>query len=357
MAPKCRRFRALSACTACATVRRVLLNRRVIAWGALALAVTGAAACDSAKKGPSANTGGFIGSAEAGAGGAAGAGGDAAQSGMNAPEDGPGPGSGPPCNGDPRLCSRSFSALTFLGTHLSMATDDTWPTQTQGRTLNEQLLSGGVRALELEAHDDQGTLEVCEGSCAVASASLASVLRDVSTFLTQNPTDVLTLVLRSAAPSDALVQAFAAQSLIPLAHSQTPGKPWPTLQHMIDDNQRLVVFLDPLPTDTDAGAEQNALPAWLHPLSAWVWETAPSEGTNCVIASGSAQSPLAILNHYSPGESSTGDALTAAHAPEVVAARLNRCNDDRKQVPNFVFVNFAEVGDPNGGAQIANGLR
>ena len=238
-----------------------------------------------------------------------------------------------------------------------MATDDTWPTQTQNRSLSDQLLSGGVRALELEVHDDQGAPAVCEGSCDSASGSLASVLRDVSTFITQNPTDVLTLVLRSAVPADELVQAFADQSLIALAHTQTPGKAWPTLQQLIDDKQRLVVFLDSLPTDADASAQPSAVPGWLHPLSSWAWETAADEGTNCVIASGNAKSPLAILNQYSAGETSKTKALAAAHTPEVVAARLARCNDDRKQVPNFVLVNFAEVGDPNGGVQIANDLR
>ena len=331
----------------------MLLKQRVIAWGVLGLAVVCAAACDDAKSGPKGNSGGFIGSGDAGAGGVAGAGGEPTLPGM--PEGGPG--SGPPCNGAPALCSKSFSDVTFLGTHLSMASDDTWPTQTQGRALNDQLLTGGVRALELEVHDDQGALAVCEGDCSVASSSLASVLRQVSSFVTQNPTDVLTLVLRSNVSPDALLKAFDDQALVPLAHAQAPGKAWPTLRQMIDDNQRLVVFIERLPAAADAGDTPIALPAWLHALSDWAWETAPSEGSNCAVAQGSAKSPLAILNQYVADESNQDDTLTNAHAPEVIAARLNRCKDDRGHVPNFVFVNFAEVGDPNGGVQIANGLR
>jgi hypothetical protein len=107
------------------------------------------------------------------------------------------------------------------------------------------------------------------------------------------------------------------------------------------------------PTDTNA----QSLPAWMHALSDWAWETSPNEGTDCAVAQGSAKSSVAILNHYVPRESASDDTLLAAHARAVVAARLARCNDDRKQLPNFVFVDFAEVGDPNGGVQIANGLR
>jgi len=120
------------------------------------------------------------------------------------------------------------------------------------------------------------------------------------------------------------------------------------------------VFLGPPPSDADAGAAgttPSELPAWLHPLSDWAWETAPSEPASCAIANGNAKSPLAILNHYLPGEGKADDALLSAHAPEIVAARLKRCADDRGHAPNFVFVNFAEIGDPNGGVQIANGLR
>ncbi len=340
----------------CATVRAVL-QRRVIAWGALALASAFTAGCSSAKSGGSDNAGGFIGSAEAGAAGAetAGAGGDTAQPGMPTPEGGPGPGT--PCNGSPALCGKSFSELAFLGTHLSMASDESWPTQTQGRGLADQLLSGGVRALELEVHEEQGALALCEGDCALASDSLTSVLRDLATFMTQNSTEVVTLVLRSAVSPDALVAAFNDQRLVPLANTQQPGKPWPTLQQMIDDNRRLVVLLDQLPTDADGGAPETALPTWLHALSDWAWETAPSEASTCVIASGDAKSPLAILNHYVPGEGSADKGLAAAHLPAAITARLDRCRDDRKQAPNFVFVDFAEVGDPNGGVQIENGGR
>jgi len=268
------------------------------------------------------------------------------------------------------LCDKPYSSLTFLGTHLSMASDHSWATQTQGRTLTAQLLVGGVRTLELEIHSDDGDLAVCAGKCSAGSESLASVLRDVVKFLQSNPTDVLTLLLRSAVPADDVAKAFDDQGLVVLAHSQTAHTPWPTLRQLIDAQQTLVVLVDQLPPEanpSDAGADASApdtgnassaaLPAWMHRLSDWAWETAPSEGTDCAIASGSTKSPLAILNHYVAGEAAMDNTLIAAHAPEVVAARLARCNDDRKQVPNFVFVDFAEVGDPNGGVQIADGLR
>jgi hypothetical protein len=202
----------------------------------------------------------------------------------------------------------------------------------------------------------------------MGNQALASTLREVAAFLNGNRTDVLTLVLRAAAPTDALVSAFDAQGLVALAHSQTLGKPWPTLQEMIDADQRLVVFVGASLTD-DSGAggdgggtsaspvNDGSLPKWMHPLSDWAWETAPDEGTDCVIAQGDVSRPLAILNDYVPGETASDSSLVTAHTPEAVAARLTRCADDRGHMPNIVFVDFAEIGDPNGGPQIVDGLR
>jgi hypothetical protein len=276
---------------------------------------------------------------------------------------------GPLCNGTAKLCEKSYSSLAFLGSHLSTASDASWPTQTQGRTLTEQLLIGGVRALELELHSNQGDLAVCEGKCSAGSESLPSVLREIGKFVQENPTDVLTVVLRSALPASDVAQAFEDQGLVMFTYSQAAHKPWPTLRQMIDAQQTLVVFLDQLPPDMDsgdAGADAGvrtppdtgtSAPSWMHALSDWAWETAATEGADCTVLRGNAKAPLAILNHYTPGEAAGDDTLIAAHTPEVVAARLTRCQDDRKQLPNFVFVDFADVGDPNGGVQIANGLR
>jgi hypothetical protein len=335
----------------------------------LVVAFGGELSCSDAKRSAPTPDAGVV---EPGAAGATGATGNDDTAGASS-EAGPAEGlpeaslpPGPPCNGTPALCDKSYSSLVFLGTHLSMAADDTSPTPTQGRSLTNQMLVGGVRALELELHSDHGDLALCEDKCGTGSESLPSVLRDVAKFVQGNPTDVLTMLLRSALPPGDVATAFEDQGLVAATHSQTAGKPWPTLQQLIDAHETLIVFLDQLPADTEMGeagpaapADTNAqsLPAWMHPLSDWAWETSPSEGTDCAIARGSAKSSLAILNHYVPGESASDDALLAAHSPAVVAARLARCNDDRKQLPNFVLVNFAEVGDPNGGVQIANGVR
>jgi hypothetical protein len=273
------------------------------------------------------------------------------------------PEAGPRCGGDFGLCDKVFSEVSFLGTHLSMATAAAWPVQTQGRATLDQILQGGVRVLELEVHDDDGALALCEGSCSAQSVSLVSTLTPLAGFLEQNPSDLLVLVLRSAVPASALAPAFDQAGLSSLALAQELDKPWPKLADMVAKNERVVVLVDELANDSpDGGLDASApdpgvVPPYLLPLRDSAWESAVSESTDCPIAHGSASLKLAILNHYVPGEAADDAGLIAAHTSDTVATRLARCATDHGHAPNFMLVDFAEVGDPNGGVQLQNGTR
>jgi hypothetical protein len=284
------------------------------------------------------------------------------------------------CNGAPALCDRSYDSIVFLATHQSAAVGDSWSTPTQGRSLEEQLAIGGVRAFELEVHLDGGVLTLCAGSCADGSQSLSGALHTVEQFLGNNPNDVLTLLVRSRVPAATLVPAFDAARLTALAHAQLRSRTWPTLREMIAAGHRLVVFVDESGSGSDAGSTSDASrgggrvpgagadatadsgpaslsPPWIHRASDWMWETAPSVAIECVPEKGDPRNPLIVLNHYEVGMALTDAGLLAVHDAETVALRLERCRDDRGRLPTLLVVDFADRGDPNGGVQIANGLR
>ena len=71
--------------------------------------------------------------------------------------------------------------------------------------------------------------------------------------MNDNPTDVLTLLLRSAAPIADLEQALDDAGLVAKAHRQAAEDSWPTLQAMIDAGHNLVMFVEPLPPDSEGG--------------------------------------------------------------------------------------------------------
>ncbi len=281
------------------------------------------------------------------------------------------------CNGSPVLCERTYDSVAFLATHHSIAVGSRWPRPTQGRELEEQFSIGGVRAFELEVHSNGGVLVVCAGSCADGNESLSNTLGIIRTFLERNPNDVLTLLIRNEATEVALERAFDSAGLGKLMHAQARDAPWPTLTEMIAADHRLVVFVEGRSQRLDAGrtldageggssldarlvgtadsADGSSRPAWMHAAEDWIWETAPSVGPDCVPATSDERRPLIVLNHYEAGLADAG--LVAAHDPERVAARLRRCREDRGHRPTLVVVDFAEIGDPNGGVQIENGIR
>jgi hypothetical protein len=286
------------------------------------------------------------------------------------------------CNGAPALCDRPYDGVVFLATHQSAAAGSpAWSVPTQGRALEDQLRLGGVRAFEFEVHLNGGALALCVSSCAAGNQSLSSALETVHGFLENNPNDVFTLLVRSTVPADRLVGAFDDAGLTALAHTQSLGARWPTLREMIIARHRLVVFLDETDRRTsdagsgsDGGGEgfatldagnasgvgSDGRRSWMHPAAQWMWETSPDVAPDCIPVSGRSLNPLIAVNHYeiiaTPGDAGFMATL-AAHDPDRVALRLRRCLQDRGRLPTLLLVDFEQLGDPNGGVQIANGLR
>ena len=129
----------------------------------------------------------------------------------------------PSCNGSPLLCDRTYDSVAFLATHHSSAVGPTWSAPTQGRSIEDQLSVGGVRAFELEVHANGSTLAICAGACTSGSESLLRVLGKFHTFLMNNPGDVVTILVRSRVRADALSAAFDSAGLSGLAHGQARG--------------------------------------------------------------------------------------------------------------------------------------
>lgn len=98
------------------------------------------------------------------------------------------------CNGQDAFCSRPYSNVTFVGSHNS-AFVGLLPSQNQLVSVADQL-GLGVRFLQAQTHDRDGTIEMCHTSCAELDAgSLTNYLEPIKTFMDANPNEVVTLLL------------------------------------------------------------------------------------------------------------------------------------------------------------------
>lgn len=151
------------------------------------------------------------------------------------------------CNGHSELCDRKYSNITFLGSHDS-AFVGTQVADNQETSVTDQLAQG-VRFLQAQTHNQNGTVELCHTFCVLEDAGpLEKYLVDVKTFLDANPNEVVTLLLtnqdgQSGAAFDAVFQSSGIKSYAFTPAGNLTMDQWPTLGQMVTAGQRLVVFM------------------------------------------------------------------------------------------------------------------
>lgn len=155
------------------------------------------------------------------------------------------------CNGNAALCSRQWSNVTQIGTHDS-AFVGILPTDNQYESLTAQL-NAGIRFLQGQTHLKNGALEMCHTTCTEEDAgTLVSYLTTVTTWMAANPNEVITLLLTNGDSASISLFGSAMQSSGLSAYAYTPPSQlsmseWPTLQQLIDNDTRLVMFLGMFP--------------------------------------------------------------------------------------------------------------
>ncbi|KAJ4422031.1 hypothetical protein N0V82_003327 [Gnomoniopsis sp. IMI 355080] len=157
------------------------------------------------------------------------------------------------CNGHVELCDRRYSNLTFIGAHDSPFVGDDMA-DNQNITISEQLAMG-VRFLQGQTHDKEGTIEMCHTNCDMRDAgSLEEMLVLIKTFLDANPTEIITLLLTNpdaftGSDFDAVFKSVGLDAYAFAPERKLEADQWPTLREMIDKGRRLVVFMDYLVHD------------------------------------------------------------------------------------------------------------
>jgi len=157
------------------------------------------------------------------------------------------------CNGHSKYCNRSYSNITFVGSHDSPFVGKL-PQQNQNIDIKEQL-DMGVRYLQAQTHHsilDKNVLQLCHTSCFLEDAgTLKSFLGTVKDWLDANPNEVITLLLTNGDSVDITEfgETFSESGISDYAFvpSSSPNTlsidKWPTIGEMISSGKRLVVFL------------------------------------------------------------------------------------------------------------------
>lgn len=271
------------------------------------------------------------------------------------------------CNGNAALCSRKYSNVSLVGSHDS-AFVGILPTDNQLDTVTQQL-NAGIRFLQAQTHLENGALELCHTTCLERDAgTLLSYLTSVNTWLEANPNEVLTILLTNGDGVSVSLFGTAMVSSGLSKHAYSPGSKltiseWPTLQEMISNGDRLVMFLD-------FGANTASVPFILDEFS-YFFETAydvtDPNFSSCALdrPSGSSGSGLMmIVNHFLdldilgiliPDDFAL-DTTNAATGKGSIGAQSDLCYSTWGRRPNVVLVDYFNSGKVFTAQNTLNGL-
>ncbi len=267
---------------------------------------------------------------------------------------------GPPdtaCNGRDELCARRYDAVAFPGTHNAYATRaENYGAPDQTYTMTRQL-GDGVRVLHLEIYQFEGAPWLCHSLCQIGGKPLADGLAEIRAFVDAHPREVVTLLMESSQVTrDEVAAALASSGLAPSLHAQAAGAPWPTLGALIGGGDRVIAFLD------DKTGTGGATYPFLHDRFAWTWETpwdneSAADFARCDADRGDAGNDLYVVDTYLEDQIiPTPEHAALVNDAPFLLDRLLHCRAATGKLPNFVMVNYYEVGELFHAVDVLNGF-
>ena len=235
-------------------------------------------------------------------------------------------------------------------------------------------LDAGIRLLQAQVHDQNGTIELCHTLCSLLDAGpLQDWLGDIKTWMDNNPNEVVTLLIVNSDGFEVYEfgSVFEASGISEYGYTPS-GSGWPTLQSMIDANTRLVTFI--------ASVDASSTYSYLLPEFDYVFET-PYEitslsGFNCTLDRPSTQSSAAsaisagllpLMNHFAYKDLGSSimipdvDDIATTNSPSTsttgaLGLHAQTCNSEWGYKPTFVLVDFFNEGPSIKTADVMNGI-
>ena len=254
------------------------------------------------------------------------------------------PDSGEPtlkCNGHEELCERRYDQVSYPMTHNAMSNAAAgWVLPNQNVGVSQQL-QDGIRGLMLDTYEADGELLLCHSTCLAGSQPLVEGLGEIEAFLADNPNEVVSIIFENYITHAQTASAFESSGLIDYVYAHEAGEPWPTLGALIDAGTRLLVFQEKLPEEAEY--------PWLMRIWDHAWDTpfsaATPEDLSCDVGRGNPENPLFLLNHFLTGLGGDPALAEMVNYNPFFIDRARECEDMDSALPNFVAVDFYDIGD------------
>jgi hypothetical protein len=309
----------------------------------------------------------------------------------------------PGCNGYLELCAKRLDEVTLPTTHNAMGSAQAlFLAPNQGVDMLNQLDSG-IRGMQLDAYlgqrNDDGTvrtdlapkaveaaeakigaeglraaqrlagsvafgpvqgkkqLYLCHVLCELGALEAVPAFRQIRDWMDRNPREVLMFVIEDAAPTAAIKQGLEDSGLAAYASDVQvgDGKPFPTLEQMIDSGKRLWVMAEEKGDAT--GWYRRAYDEMQETPFAFTSVGLLRSTTSCRPNRGGTTPPLFLMNHWVESWPPRPRDADVVNKLPFLLTRAHECERQRDRVVNMLAVDFAERGDVLAAATSLNGLK
>ena len=203
-------------------------------------------------------------------------------------------------------------------------------------------LEMGVRGFMLDIYMSGGVPTVYHGTSILGSEPLSTYLTNIKEFLDTNSNEIVSIIFQTEITSQELESDLINTGLDSYLYEYDSVLGWPTLQEMIDNNDRLVVF-----SESDNGVGQPwYLYAWEMMTETHYSYSGPSD-FSCDYNRGNPDNELFLFNHWITTFFGFADANEAQVVNEenFLMNRVIECYNDNGHFPNFIGLDFVSIGD------------